>query len=58
MPQPLHLVIGEFTGGNGGGLGFWKGFGGEDFNWWGKGRKKYLDLLMLVVVFLKKRTKE
>ncbi|KAF5740073.1 hypothetical protein HS088_TW11G00137 [Tripterygium wilfordii] len=50
IPQPFDLVIEEFAGGNGGGLGFWKGLGGG-FNWWRRGRKKNLELLLFVVVF-------
>ncbi|WOH04560.1 hypothetical protein DCAR_0623970 [Daucus carota subsp. sativus] len=37
IPEPLHLVLREFGGGNGGGLGFNK----KDFGWGGfDGRKK------------------
>lgn len=48
LPQPLDLVLEEIGagdglcggGGGGGGLGFWKGFGWEGFDGWGRRRKK------------------
>ncbi|XP_021898941.1 uncharacterized protein LOC110815447 [Carica papaya] len=41
LPRPLDLVLSEFGGGDGGGLGFLKGFGGGGgFDGWRRKRKK------------------
>ncbi|XP_059652505.1 uncharacterized protein LOC132299730 [Cornus florida] len=51
LPEPLGLVIREFGGGNGGGLGFPKGFGGGGFDGWRGKRKKNLGFLGFLMVF-------
>ncbi|XP_052208923.1 uncharacterized protein LOC127812544 [Diospyros lotus] len=51
LPEPLALVIREFGGGNGGGFGFWKGFGGEGFDGWGRKRNNKLGFLGFAIVF-------
>ncbi|KAK9292577.1 hypothetical protein L1049_020551 [Liquidambar formosana] len=48
LPEPLNLVIREFGGGNGGGLGFWKGSGGGGFEGWRR-RKRNLGLFGFLI---------
>ncbi|KAL7205180.1 hypothetical protein ACSBR2_018166 [Camellia fascicularis] len=49
LPQPLALAIREFGGGNGGGDGFWKGFGWGGFDGWRRKRQKKLGLFGFVI---------
>lgn len=50
LPQPFDLFIEEFNGGDGGGPGFWKGFGGGGFSWWKRRRKGNLGFLVSLVI--------
>ncbi|KAC6772887.1 hypothetical protein FH972_027248 [Carpinus fangiana] len=48
LPQPLELVIGEIgcgDGNGGGGVWFWKVFGGGGFRGWRRKRKRNMLLL-------------
>ncbi|XP_044482324.1 uncharacterized protein LOC123208822 [Mangifera indica] len=47
IPQPLDIVIEEFSGGDGGGLGLLKGLGGGGFGW---GRKRKTGNLGFLVI--------
>ncbi|KAL7003048.1 hypothetical protein U1Q18_004206 [Sarracenia purpurea var. burkii] len=49
LPEPLALAIRQFGGGNGGGFGFWKGFGGEGFDGWRGKRKNKLGFFGFVM---------
>ncbi|KAL5783639.1 hypothetical protein ACOSP7_008668 [Xanthoceras sorbifolium] len=55
LPQPLDLVVAKFSGGDGGRLGFLKGFGGggggRGFGRWGRGRNRNLWVLVFLVCF-------
>ncbi|KAK2640479.1 hypothetical protein Ddye_028274 [Dipteronia dyeriana] len=48
LPQPLDLIVTEFGGGDGGGLGFLKGFGGGGGGFGRQGRGKNRNLWLLV----------
>ncbi|XP_057497181.1 uncharacterized protein LOC130781842 [Actinidia eriantha] len=48
VPEPLALAIREFGGGDGGGHGFWKGFGGGGFDGWGRKRKSKLGFFVFL----------
>ncbi|KAK3200300.1 hypothetical protein Dsin_023715 [Dipteronia sinensis] len=53
LPQPLDLVVAEFGGGDGGGLGFLKGFGGGGgFGRRGRGKNRNLCLLAFLMCFV------
>ncbi|GAV63180.1 hypothetical protein CFOL_v3_06700 [Cephalotus follicularis] len=47
LPQPFDLIVGEFGGGVGGGVGFLKGFGGGGFDGWRRRVKKSIGFLMV-----------
>ncbi|KDP23532.1 hypothetical protein JCGZ_23365 [Jatropha curcas] len=50
LPEPFNLVIAEFGGGDGGGLGFWKVFGDGNSDGWRRRKNTNLQLLGILVV--------